>query len=125
SSRASVDALARRFAVDPSALEAWLDYLGIGWGDTQRLDHFATHLLRVGNYDFVNGWGSSETPLLVANASNQAVRIPGAMRPHGVAVHPSPTLCAAVGWRSPVAGLFRIRAKVTHAHPECGNGITW
>ena len=76
-------------------------------------------------YDFVKGWGSHETPLLVANSSDQHVRIPGNMKPHGVAVHPSPTLHAAVGWRSPIAGTLRVEGKVTHAHPECGNGVTW
>ena len=43
-------------------------------------------------YDFIKGWGSSETPLLLANSSDQHVRIPGNMKPHSVAVHPSPTL---------------------------------
>src|SRR5438445_11516724 len=47
------------------------------------------------------------------------------MKPHGVCVHPSPTLAAAVGWQSPIAGTVRIEGIVTHAHPECGNGVTW
>ena len=47
---------------------------------------------------------ASDTPQLVANSSDQHVRIPGNMKPHSVAVHPSPKLQAAVGWRSPVAG---------------------
>src|SRR5678816_1374952 len=76
-------------------------------------------------YDFIKGWGSSDTPLLVANSSDQHVRIPGNMKPHSVAVHPSPKLQAAVGWRSPIAAALRVEAKVTHAHPECGNGVTW
>src|SRR6185312_7074893 len=66
-----------------------------------------------------------ETPQLLANSSDQHVRIPGNMKPHGVAVHPSPTLRAAVGWQSPVTATFRVEASVTHAHPECGNGVTW
>jgi hypothetical protein len=47
------------------------------------------------------------------------------MRPHGVAVHPSPTLEAVVGWQSPIAATVRVEGEVTHAHPECGNGVTW
>jgi hypothetical protein len=47
------------------------------------------------------------------------------MKPHSVAVHPSPTLNAVVGWQSPIAGTIRVQAKVQHAHPECGNGVTW
>src|SRR5207249_4116668 len=62
---------------------------------------------------------------LLANSSDQHVRIPGNMKPHGVVVHPSPKLQAAVGWRSPVATTLRVQATVTHAHPECGNGVSW
>ena len=45
---------------------------------------------------------------VVANSSDQHVRIPGNMKPHSVAVHPSPTLRVAVGWRSPVAATLRV-----------------
>ena len=47
------------------------------------------------------------------------------MKPHSVAVHPSPKLASVVAWRSPVAGALRISGSVQHAHPECGNGVTW
>ena len=47
----------------------------------------------------------------MANSSDQHVRIPGNMKPHGVAVHPSPTLHAAVGWRSPIAGACASKAR--------------
>ena len=118
--------LAKRHGVDGEVLAAWLDYLGIGTGGPVKIDsHFKTKLAKSSGYDFVNGWGSDATPLLVANSSDQHVRIPGNMKPHGVAVHPSPTLNAAVGWTSPVAATLRIEGKVQHAHPECGNGVTW
>ncbi len=117
--------LARRHNVDADALAAWLDYLGIGAEAAIRLDYFTNRIPSASNYEFVKGWGSSDTPLLLANSSDQHVRIPGNMKPHGVTVHPSPKLYAAVGWRSPVSGPLRIEATVTHAHPECGNGVTW
>lgn len=118
--------LAKRHGVDGEVLAAWLDYLGVGTGGPVKIDsHFKTKLAKSSGYDFVNGWGSDATPLLVANSSDQHVRIPGNMKPHGVAVHPSPTLNAAVGWASPVAATLRIEGKVQHAHPECGNGVTW
>ncbi len=118
--------LARKHDIEVSQLKAWLDYLGIGTsGELKITGHFTKTLAKASNYDFIKGWGVSETPLLVANSSTQHVRIPGNMKAHGVAVHPSPKLQAAVGWQSPVAGPFRISAKVTHAHPECGNGVTW
>ena len=117
--------LSRRQGVDAEALTAWLDYLGIGSRAAPKLDYFTNQIHKSSGYDFVNGWGSSDTPLLLANSSDQHVRIPGNMKPHGVTVHPSPQLSAAVGWRSPLTGPMRVEAKVAHAHPECGNGVTW
>jgi hypothetical protein len=117
--------LSRRHGMDAEVLTAWLNYLGIGSSTAIKLDHFTNQMHKASSYDFVNGWGSSDTPLLLANASDQPVRIPGNMKAHGVVVHPSPTLNAAIGWQSPLAGTMRIEAKVTHAHPECGNGIEW
>jgi hypothetical protein len=122
---ASAAELARRHGVDVDALAAWLDYLGIGSSAAIRLDHFTQAIRKGSGYEFINGWGSSETPNLVANSSDQHVRIPGNMKPGGVAVHPSPALNAAVGWQSPVAAALRVEAQVMHAHPECGNGVEW
>ncbi len=120
-----VTELSRRHGVDAEALTAWLDYLGIGSSTELKLDYFTNQIHKSSGYDFIKGWGSSDTPLLLANSSDQNVRIPGNMKPHGVTVHPSPQLNAAVGWRSPLAGTIRVEAKVTSAHPECGNGVTW
>src|SRR5262249_10829143 len=87
--------------------------------------HLTQKISSAAGYDFIQGWGTPDTPNLVANSSEQHVRIPGNMKPHGIAMHPSPKLQVAVGWQSPVAGVFRVDASVTHAHPECGNGATW
>ncbi len=124
-SRIDVARLAREHGLDAETLAAWLGYLGVGPGAPVRLDHFGSKQTSVGGYAFVNGWGSPELPSLVANTSDQHVRIPGNMKPRGVCVHPTPALSACVGWQSPVAGMVRIEGKVTHAHPECGNGVTW
>lgn len=122
---ADVAGLARKHGVDADALAAWLDYLGIGTPAASKLDYFTTKMTRTAAFDFVKGWGTVETPSLVANASDRLVNIPGTLKPHGVCVHPSPTLQACVGWRSPIAGPIRLEGKVTHAHPLCGNGVTW
>lgn len=112
--------------LDAADLRAWLDYLGIGSGTAAEITGlFTTHVDKVGGFDFVRGWGTNDTPLLFANSSDKHVRVPGNMKPHSVAVHPSPTLRAAVGWRSPISGPVHISAAVTRAHPECGNGVTW
>jgi mono/diheme cytochrome c family protein len=118
--------LARQFDVEQEVLAAWLDYLGIGTGGLAAIDsHFTKKFSKGSGYDFINGWGPPETPIVTANSSDQHVRIPGNMKPHGVAMHPSPTLNVVAGWRSPVAGKFQVNARIQHAHPECGNGVVW
>ncbi|HEX5446123.1 MAG TPA: DUF1587 domain-containing protein, partial [Pirellulales bacterium] len=119
-------ALSAKHDLDVEALRAWLDYLGIGTGGAVQLSgHFTKTLENASGHAFIQGWGVNETPLLVANSSDEHVRIPGNMKPHSVAVHPSPTVRAAVGWRSPLSAALRVEATVTHAHPECGNGVVW
>lgn len=124
-SKTDVAALARKHTVEAAALAAWLDYLGIGSGPAKVEGHFTKKLPDHATYKFIEGWGSPETPSLVANSSDQHVRIPGKMKPHSVAVHPSPKLNAVVGWQSPVVGKLRIAARVAHAHPECGDGVSF
>ncbi len=121
-----VPELANKHGVEADVLRAWLDYLGIGADGEAKIEgHFTNKIANASGYDFIKGWGKDETPLLLANSSDQHVRVPGNMKPHGVAVHPSPTLRAAVGWRSPMSATVRVEAVVKHAHPECGNGVTW
>ena len=121
-----VATLAEKHSLDAAALSAWLAYLGVGeFAEVKLEGHFASKLPANPDYDFIRGWGAAATPLIVANSSDRHVRIPGNMKPHSVAVHPSPTHRAAVGWRSPLAGKVRVEGTVAHAHPECGNGVTW
>jgi hypothetical protein len=126
SGKANVAELARQHRIEADALAAWLNYLGIGVFGPVKIDgHFTSTFTNGNGYAFINGWGSSGTPNLTANSSDLHVRIPGNMKPHSVAVHPSPKLAAAVGWHSPVAGKVRVDVAIQHAHPECGNGVTW
>lgn len=118
-------ALATKYQVDADALAAWFDYLGIGGSTELKLDLFANKQSKLAGYEFVNGWGTQDLPSLVANSSDNHVRIPGNLKGHGVCVHPSPTLSAAAGWRSPIDGTITVDGAVLHAHPECGNGVTW
>src|SRR5262249_28307469 len=119
--------LARERGLDSQMLSAWLDYLGVVGPDsplkvetlfTERIEHS-------GGYPFIKGWGSPQTPSLVAHSSDREVRTPRLVKPHTVAVHPSPTRNVAVGWLSPMTGMARIEARVVRAQPECGNGLTW
>ena len=121
-----VKKLAEKHSVEPDALAAWLDYLGIGAGGPTNIGTPITRKVEASSgYDFVKGWVGDEALSVVANSSDQHVRIPGNMAPHSVAVHPTPKLSVAVGWRSPAVATLRIEGQVQHAHPECGNGVVW
>ncbi|MGV3772243.1 MAG: DUF1587 domain-containing protein, partial [Verrucomicrobiales bacterium] len=117
--------LASKHEVDVEFLRVWFDYLGIGAENEIKLDYFTDKLEKTSGYEFVQGWGKTETPNIIANASDNHVRVPGNLKGKGVAVHPSPTLKAAVGWRSFEVDTVQVEAAITHAHPECGNGIEW
>ncbi len=122
----TVQSLAQKHGVDTDSLAAWLEYLGIGTGGPATLGTSLTRKQeRAEAYDFIKGWVGDDALSIVANSSDQHVRIPGNMLPHSVAVHPAPTLAVAVGWRSPVAAAMKISGTVQHAHPECGNGTGW
>ncbi len=125
SDREAVQQIAQKHNVDPIVLAAWLDYLGLGVGST-RIDSYMTQKLeKAESYDFVKGWVGADALSVVANSSDQNVRIPGNLKAHGVAVHPTPKLRVVVGWRSPAATVLRIEGTIQHAHTECGNGIDW
>jgi hypothetical protein len=118
--------LAEKYKIDAAVLKTWLDYLSIRVSEpVQVTGHFTRKMLKGGNYDFVKGWGTPDTPSISANSSDQEVRIPGIARPHTVIAHPSPTLFAAIGWQSPLNGDVRVEARLADAHPECGNGQEW
>ena len=125
--RVEAVALAKRHGVEPAILAAWLDYLGIDTdGAAVKINMpLSGKVMNASGYAFVNGWSIGDLPSLLANSSDQHVRIPGNLKPHSVAVHPSPSLKVAAGWMSPVTGVLRIEGRVQHAHPECGNGVTW
>jgi len=120
----AVAALAGRHGLDADALSAWLDVLGITPGSANRIDGYLTR--RLGAAGAVpSGWGEDATPNFLANPTAKEARIPGLLKAHGVAVHPSPDRLVAVAWRSPVAARVRLAAKVIDADPACGNGVTW
>ncbi len=108
---------------DPELLSAWREYLGYS---TTTLEPLLTKkLLSTPDYKFIQGWQGENALSVIANSSDATVRIPGLMKPHSVATHPSPTLASVIAWRSPVAATLRINGDVCDAHQECGNGVTW
>ncbi len=123
---ADVPALAKKHELRTDVLAGWLTALGVGSsGPVKVTGHLDNKLTRGGGYDVISGWGSNDTPLVLANSSDKLLRIPGDARGNGVVVHPSPNLNVIVGWQAPVSGEAKITAKVQHAHVACGNGVAW
>ena len=125
SNAVAVAQLAQKYAVEPAALAAWLECLGLGAGEARIDSELTRKLENAQNYDFIKGWIGADELSVLANSSDQHVRVPGNMKPHGVAVHPSPSRDVVVGWRSPIATTVSVSGSVQHAHTECGNGVTW
>ena len=118
--------LAREHGVSGEALDAWFDYLGVGGKPAApALELLKQPIGSRGNFSFIQGWGEGDSPVILGNASDQVVRIPGTMEPHSIAVHPSAQRQVGIAWCSPVAESLRIEAAVNHAHIGCGNGIRW
>ncbi|ADB18152.1 Protein of unknown function DUF1592 [Pirellula staleyi DSM 6068] len=119
----ALDTLAKKHAIDRAQLIAWLELL-------ERGDHRLAPLLTskidgAGEYKFIQGWAGENALSVLANSSDTEVQIPGTMRPHSIATHPSPTLASVIAWKSPVEGTLSIRAEVQDAHLACGNGVSW
>lgn len=71
------------------------------------------------------GWGSDVTPWFGGNPSDKTVSVLGiTIPPRTVAMHPGAELNVAVGWRSPIGGIVKIRASAAHAQVG-SNGIEW
>ena len=121
----AVAQLAQTHGVEPAILAAWLNCLGIGAGEAKVIGHMTAKMESAQSYDFIKGWTGADALSVLGNSSDQHVRIPGNMKPHSVAVHPSPKRRVIIGWRSPVAATLRVEGVVQHAHPECGNGVEW
>ncbi len=122
---ATKDELAAKHNVERTVLAAWFAYLGIGAGEA-RIDSYITQKMeRAENYEFVKGWIGPDALSVIANSSDDLVRVPGDMAPHSVGVHPTPKLRVAVGWRSPITGAVNVTGRVQRAHIGCGNGVTW
>jgi hypothetical protein len=121
----AVAQLAQKHGVEAVALSAWLDCLGLGAGEARIEGHITGKMESAQGYDFIKGWTGADALSVIANSSDQHVRVPGNMKPRSVAVHPSPKRRVIIGWRSPVAATLRVDGVVQHAHPECGNGVTW
>jgi hypothetical protein len=135
----SVEKLAGKHKLDEALLKRWIEVLAIQPVKKEAKDEpgrfvpaVALELLdeKTPKNDMkpaINGWKRKGTdlPILVTNSSNTVELIPGKLPAHKVAVHPTPKEFVAVGWKSPIYGSVRTTARITHAHPACGNGVAW
>jgi hypothetical protein len=133
----SVSELAAKHQIEAAFLKRWIDVLALSAGNnksrggrvvaTVPLTLLKEKTARIDGRPAIGGWRKEGTdlPVLLTNASDRTEHIPGTVPAHGVAVHPMPQEFVAATWKSPLTGRVRIAAKVTHAHPACGNGVTW
>jgi hypothetical protein len=72
------------------------------------------------------GWASNTIPWFGVNPEREA-GVSGSLTvpARSAAMHPSPTLDVAVGWRSPITGRVEVRARVAMGDSAGGNGVDW
>jgi cytochrome c553 len=74
----------------------------------------------------VHFWsGEADPPWIGVNSSGEPVSFSSlTLPPRSVNLHPGPQTPAAIRWRSPIAGLVNVEAKIADADPNGGNGVT-
>lgn len=107
------------------SLTVWREYLG--FGGTSLEPRIAQKMESTPDYNFIKGWVGANALSVLANSSDATVRIPGIMPGHSIATHPAPDRASVIAWRNPQDATvsLTISGDVKHAHPECGNGVTW
>ncbi len=127
SSSKSIDELAQALELNPRLLRNWNNLAGFGNRSERKITgRFTERLTRMANYEAINGWGSSLTPSLLTNRSDQPISfLTLTVPPRGVTVHPSPTVESVVSWQSPLNTSVAIEGFVADADNQCGNGAGW
>ena len=125
-SKESIESIADRDRLNPMLLKAWAAYLDLGPASRAIKGHFAERLEAVAGYEAVNGWGSPQTPSILANHSADTIAFSTLTLPaRSVFVHPSPALESVITWRSPIDAKIKLAGIVADADNNCGNGVEW
>ncbi len=133
SANAAPDTIAEKYGLDATFLKQWVKVLAVvPQKPTTPMVTAASPLTLLdaktipGHGGAISGWTKkgSDLPVVIANSSERTLTIPGRASPHTVAVHPTPTEFVAVAWKSPLAGIVNMTARVAQAH-ACGNGVAW
>ncbi len=135
--KTNIDELARRHSLHAGVLKRWIDFLALDldgrkasegkpvpFVDLTLLD---TKAERIDGRPGLSGWHgrTAGLPVVMSNATDAELLIPGRASAHSVVVHPMPKECVGVVWTSPIDGEIQWSARIEHAHPNCGNGIAW
>jgi len=127
----SLEQLATQIQAPAAIVKAWARTLGLSDNSDPTSNANPTRRRLVNKSEsmsglaFVTGWVAEDALSIVANSSDQHVRIPGNMPPKSIAVHPSPSRSICTSWKAPMPMKIDCQALVRHAHTECGNGIAW
>jgi hypothetical protein len=119
---------AKSKGLSPEFVNAWGGYLGVlsaNGSDSANQGRLKQQSETLSAYEFIRGWVAEDALSIIANSSDQQVRIPGNMLPKSIAVHPSPSKGICVSWKAPSKLIASCKAMVKHAHTECGNGVAW
>jgi len=139
--KANLDAVAKKYELNGTFLQQWIKVMAIpphqksnSTSTAPTISRIAAPLTLLDNklppnaqHPSINGWtkNGAELPVVLANASDKTVRIPGRISEWAVAVHPTPDEFVAIVWKSPIEGSVNVASRVTHSHPDCGNGVAW
>ena len=122
---AALQELASKHGVEERTLENWALYLQEGGLPLSAKHYLSGQLEGIGRNPNLNGWGEDYGPRFLSNSSDRNVDLPGFIRAHWVACHPSATHFVGLAWQSPLAGTVRVRTRATDAQANCGNGVAW
>jgi len=122
-----LETLAAERNLDPQLLANWAALASLGTSASHPpVTPFAARLSNTGDLAPIRGWGFTETPSVIANASDEAISFSTLTVPKlAVAVHPSPTQAVIVDWRSPIAGTIQLHGLIADADDKGGNGVVW
>jgi hypothetical protein len=139
--KGTAEEIAKKKQLDRQLLDRWVDFLELQpWVkapveatligrevNVVPLELLNDKVEKIANKAWLNGWKKKgiDLPYLFANSSDTVEAVPGRAGAHGVMVHPTPTEFVAVSWKSPIAGKVGVQARISHAHPNCGNGVAW
>ncbi|MFT3880976.1 MAG: DUF1592 domain-containing protein [Gemmatales bacterium] len=131
--KTKADELAAKYGLDAPFLKRWIEVLAPDADQLGRvaplvtLEPLTEKLEKASGKAWINGWKKQgkDLPVLMTNSSDTAEHIPGNSLPHSVTVHPTPTEFVGVVWKSPLTGTVEVSARITSAHPVCGNGTAW